>query len=181
MSKKSNAKNNTLKLVFSAVFLSLSIILPMVISSTPLLGQIFLQMHLPVMLCCIICGTPYGIIVGLMAPLLKFAITGLPVFNTAIAMAFELATYGGMCGMLYKAFPKKIFYVYPNLIISMILGRIVNGAMNFLISTTTDNVFILKTFITVTTINAIPGIVIQLTLIPLIILALRKTRFMLNE
>lgn len=181
LSKKNNAVNTTLKLVFSAVFLALSIILPTVISmGSPQLGQTFLPMHIPVMLCGIICGTPYGIVVGLVAPLLKSIITGLPVITSAISMAFELATYGGMCGMLYKAFPKKIGYIYPNLLISMIVGRIVNGSVNYLITTASDNDFILKSFITLTTINALPGIVIQFALIPLIILALRKTRFMLN-
>ncbi len=182
MSKKSNSVNTTLKLVFSALFLALSIILPTVISmGSPQLGQTFLPMHIPIMLCGIICGTPYGIVIGLISPLLKSVITGLPVITTAISMAFELATYGGMCGMLYKAFPKKIGYIYPNLLISMIVGRIVNGAVQYLIMTASDNDFLLKSFITLTTINALPGIVIQLALIPLIVLALRKTRFMLNE
>ncbi len=181
MSKKTTAVNTTLRLVMSALFLSVSIVLPMVISmGNPQLGQTFLPMHLPIMLCGIVCGTPYGIVVGLIAPLLKSVITGLPVITSAISMAFELATYGGMCGMLYKAFPKKIGYIYPNLLFSMIIGRIVNGAVQYLILTASDNDFILKSFITLTTINALPGIVIQLALIPLIVLALRKTRFMLN-
>ncbi|MBE6754966.1 MAG: ECF transporter S component [Ruminococcaceae bacterium] len=181
MSKKTTAVNTTLRLVMSALFLSISIVLPMVISmGSSQLGQTFLPMHLPVMLCGIVCGTPYGIVVGLIAPLLKSVITGLPVITSAISMAFELATYGGMCGMLYKAFPKKIGFIYPNLLISMIVGRIVNGAVQYLILTASDNDFALKSFITLTTVNALPGIVIQLALIPLIVLALRKTRFMLN-
>ena len=182
MSKKSQGVNTTLRLVISALFLALSIILPTVISmGSPQLGQTFLPMHIPVMLCGIVCGTPYGIVIGLIAPLLKSVITGLPVITTAISMAFELATYGGMCGMLYKAFPKKIGYIYPNLLLSMIVGRIVNGSINYLMTTATDSDFVLKSFITLTTINALPGIVIQFAIIPLVVLALRKTRFMLNE
>lgn len=182
MSKKKKASNITLKLVVSALMLALSIILPAVISmGSQRLGQIFLPMHIPVMLCGIVCGTPYGIIIGLMAPLLKSVITGLPVITSAVSMAFELATYGGMCGMLYKVFPKKIGYIYPNLLISMVVGRIVNGSINYLITTASDNDFVLSSFITLTTVNALPGIVIQLALIPLVVLSLRKTRFMLNE
>lgn len=182
MSKKRKTSNSVLKLVMSALFLALSIILPTVISmGSQKLGQIFLPMHIPVMLCGIVCGTPYGIIIGLISPLLKSVITGLPVITSAVSMAFELATYGGMCGMLYKVFPKKIGFIYPNLIISMIIGRIVNGSINYLIATASDNDFVLKSFITLTTINAMPGIVIQLALIPLVILALRKTRLMFNE
>ena len=182
MKKKKKTSDNILKLVLSALMLALAIVLPMVVSmGSQRLGQIFLPMHLPVMLCGFICGSPFGIIVGLIAPLLKSILTGLPVMTSAVPMAFELATYGGMCGMLYKVFPKKTGYIYPNLIISMIVGRIVNGSVNYLVATASDNEFILDSFITLTTVNALPGIVIQLALIPLILLSLRKTRFMLNE
>lgn len=182
MKKKKRTYNTSLKLVISALMLALSIILPTVISmGNQRLGQIFLPMHIPVMLCGIICGTPYGIIIGLASPLLKSIVTGLPVIATAVSMAFELATYGGMCGMLYKLFSKKIGFIYPNLLISMIIGRIVSASINYLISTASDNEFVLKSFIMLTTVNALPGIVIQFALIPLIVLSLRKTRFMLNE
>ncbi len=182
MSKKKKTSDTTLKLVISALMLALSIILPTVIAmGSQRLGQIFLPMHIPVMLCGIVCGTPYGIIIGLIAPLLKSVITGLPVMTSAVSMAFELATYGGMCGMLYKVFPKKIGFIYPNLLIAMIVGRVVNGSINYLITTASDSDFALSSFITLTTVNALPGIVIQLALIPLIVISLRKTRFMLNE
>ncbi len=179
--KNKTAVNTTLRLVFSALFLALSIILPTVISmGSQRLGQILLPMHIPVMLCGFTCGTPYGLAIGFTSPLLKSILTGLPHMTSAVSMAFELATYGAVCGILYKAFPKKMVFVYPNLIISMVLGRIINGVINFLITTSSDNDFVLESFITLTTVNAIPGIVIQLAIIPLVILALRKTRFMLN-
>ncbi len=182
MSKKNNnILNITLRLVFSSLFLALAIILPTVISmGTPQIGQRLLPMHIPVMLCGFICGTPYGMAIGFTAPLLKFVLTGTPMMPSAISMAFELAMYGTVCGFLYKAFPKKIGYVYPTLIISMISGRIVNGIINYLLTTSADNTFMLKPFITLTTVNAIPGIIIQLAIIPLVILALRKTKLMLN-
>jgi len=183
MSKKNNKAifSTTLRLVYSALFLSLAIILPSIISmSTPQLGQKLLPMHIPVMLCGFICGTPYGMAIGFTSPLLKFVITGTPLMPTAISMAFELAVYGATCGLLYKAFPKKIGYVYPTLIISMISGRVINGIINYLLTTTSDNTFALKSFITLTTVNALPGIIIQLAIIPLVILSLRKTKFMLN-
>lgn len=145
------------------------------------LGQSLLPMHIPVMLCGFTCGAPYGMAIGFISPLLKCILTGLPEMATAIAMAFELATYGIICGLLYRAFPKKLPYVYPTLIISMILGRIANAIIHYLLAIGGENSFILKSFITLTTVNALPGIIIQLAIIPLIILALRKTKFMLNE
>ncbi len=181
MSKKNTQNNTTYKLVFSALFLALSIVLPTIVSmGNPQMGKAFLPMHMPVMLCGFICGTPYGIIVGMIAPLLKSILTGLPVMTSAVSMAFELAVYGGLCGLLYKVFPKKIGFIYPNLLISMVAGRVINGIIDYLIATTSDNTFVLKTFITAVTINGIPGIIIQFAIIPLIIIALRKTRFMLN-
>lgn len=184
MSKK-NSKyilHTTLKLVYSALFLSLAIILPTVISmGSQKLGQSLLPMHIPVMLCGFTCGAPYGMAIGFISPLLKFILTGLPQTTTAIAMAFELAAYGIICGLLYKAFPKKIAYIYPTLIISMIFGRVINALIHYFLSISGENNFILKSFITLTTVNALPGIIIQLAIIPLIVLALRKTKFMLNE
>ncbi len=184
MSKNKNkyALYTTLKLVYSALYLALSIVLPTVISmGSQKLGQTLLPMHIPVMLCGFTCGAPYGMAIGFIAPLLKCILTGLPQMNTAIAMAFELAAYGLTCGLLYKIFPKKMSYIYPTLIISMILGRVLNAIIHYLLSVSNDNEFILKSFITLTTINAVPGIIIQLAIIPLVILALRKTKFMLNE
>lgn len=179
--KNKEAKNTTLRLVFSALFLALSIILPTVISmGSQQLGQTLLPMHIPVMLAGFICGTPYGLAVGFIAPLLKSILTGLPVMSSAVSMAFELATYGALCGFMYKLFPKKIGFIYPTLIISMILGRIVNGFISYLIATSAENEFILESFITLTTVKALPGIIIQIAIIPLIIIALRKTKLMLN-
>lgn len=183
MSKKKNSEalNTTLRLVFSSLFLALSIILPMVISmGSQQLGQTLLPMHIPVMLSGFICGTPYGLAVGFIAPLLKSIITGLPVMTSAVSMAFELATYGALCGFMYKVLPKKIGYIYPTLIFSMVVGRIINGFINYLITTSTENNFVLESFITLTTVKALPGIIIQIAIIPLIIIAIRKTRLMLN-
>lgn len=183
MSKKKNSEavKTTLRLVFSALFLAISIILPTVISmGSPQLGQTLLPMHIPVMLSGFICGTPYGLAVGFIAPLLKSILTGLPVMTSAVSMAFELAAYGAVCGFFYKVFPKKIGYIYPTLIISMVVGRIINGFINYLITTSAENEFVLESFIALTTVKALPGIIIQLAIIPLVIIALRKTRLMLN-
>ena len=167
MSKKTNKYmlHTTLKLVYSALFLALAIILPTVISmGSQKLGQSLLPMHIPVMLCGLTCGSPYGMAIGFIAPLLKSILTGLPQTTTAIAMAFELATYGIVCGLLYKVFPKKMSYIYPTLIISMVVGRVINALIHYFMSLSGENVFVLKSFITLTTVNA-----------------LRKTKFMLNE
>ena len=184
MSKRNNKYilHTTLKLVYSALFLALAIVLPTVISmGSQKLGQTLLPMHIPVMLCGFTCGAPYGMAIGFIAPLLKYILTGLPQMPTAIAMSFELAGYGIICGLLYKVFPKKTGYIYPTLIISMIVGRALNATIHYLLSVSNGNSFVMKSFVTLTTVNALPGIIIQLAIIPLIIIALRKTKFMLNE
>ena len=84
--------------------------------------------HIPVLLCGFICGWPYGLIVGLIAPILRFLLFGMPpIFPTGIAMSFELAAYGMVCGILYKKLPKTIPNIYFSLIGSMLAGRIVWG------------------------------------------------------
>ncbi len=184
MAKKKNNKilNSTLKLVFSALFLAIAILLPTIISTNnQQLGRMFLPMHLPVMLSGFVCGTPYGIVVGFIAPILKFVLSGVPKINSAVAMAFELATYGGVCGLFYKIFPQKIGFSYITLLISAFLGRVVNGVMNYLICTVQAKDFIFKEFISASVITGIPGILLQIAIIPPIILALKKTNLMMNE
>ncbi len=132
-------------------------------------------MHIPVILCGYICGAPWGLLVGAVAPLLRSVILGAPVlFPKAFAMAFELAVYGFMSGLLYKALPKKKLNIYVSLVLSMIAGRIVWGVVQFFCAGLDSTAFGLSAFLSGAVINALPGIVIQLILIPVIIIFAEK-------
>ena len=136
-----------------------------------------LPMHLPVILCGLICGWKHGLAVGAVTPVLRSAVFSMPVmYPSAIAMAFELATYGFLVGFLFeKARWQCVKSLYRCLITAMIGGRIVWGIAMSVILGVGENGFTLTAFVTGAFLNAIPGIIAQLVLVPAIMLALNKT------
>ncbi len=172
-----NKQNTTLKLILSAMFLALSFVMPFITGQIPQVGAMLLPMHIPVILCGFICGAPWGFLVGATAPLLRSFVLGMPpLFPTAISMAFELATYGLLAGVLYRVLPKKKINIYASLILSMITGRLVWGMVQFCLMGFDLEKFSLSVFWSGAVMNALPGIIIQLVLIPALIIILEKSR-----
>ena len=171
--KKSELK----KLVLSAMLLGLGLVLPFLTGQIQQIGNMLLPMHFPVIICGFICGWKYGLGVGFIMPLLRSAIFGMPVmYPNALAMAFELAAYGFFVGLLYyRAKSKEIKSIYACLVASMLLGRAVWGTVMAIILGLGADGFTLTAFLTGAFINAIPGIIAQLVLIPGIMLALNRT------
>jgi thiamine transporter ThiT len=164
-------------LVLSAFFIALGIILPFVTMQVPRIGNMLLPMHIPVMLCGFICGGPYGFIVGLIVPLLRSVMTGMPVMiPMAVTMAPELAVYGLVTGLLYQRVKTRGFGIYISLLTAMICGRIVWGVVSLGVFSLLGNAFTWKLFIMNGFVNAIPGIVIQLILIPVLVKRLKMTK-----
>ena len=90
------------RLVLSSLFLGLGVVLPMLFGQVQAIGEVLLPMHIPIFLCGIICGWKYGLTIGVILPLLRTALFGVPpLYPNAIAIAFELATYGLVIGLLY--------------------------------------------------------------------------------
>ena len=171
-------KNKKLQnLVLSAMFLGLGLVLPFFTGQIQQIGNMLLPMHLPVILCGFICGWKYGLVVGAITPVLRSAVFGMPpMYPTAIAMAFELAAYGFLVGFLFKnARWQCLKSLYRCLIISMLGGRVVWGFVMTVILGLGENGFTLTAFLTGAFLNAIPGIIVQLILVPAIMLALNKT------
>ena len=171
-------KNKKLqRLVLSAMFLGLGLVLPFFTGQIPQIGNMLLPMHLPVILCGFICGWKYGFVVGAVTPVLRSAVFGMPpMYPTAIAMAFELAAYGFLVGFLFRnARWQCLKSLYRCLIISMLGGRVVWGIVMTVILGLGENGFTLTAFLTGAFLNAIPGIIVQLVLVPAIMLALNKT------
>ena len=159
------------KTTLSAVFLSLAFVLPFLTGEIPQIGSMLCPMHIPVILCGLICGWKYGLIIGLIAPLLRsFTLSMPPLFPTATAMAFELAAYGFFSGNLYKIFPKKKIFIYISLIISMIIGRLIWGGVMFGLMGFNVNNFGITAFWLGAFANAFPGIILQIILIPPIVM-----------
>lgn len=175
--KKDISKKNTLNMVWAAMFMALGLVLPFMTGQIPQIGSMLLPMHLPVLLCGLICGWQYGAAVGFVLPLLRFALFGMPpIFPTGIAMAFELAAYGLLAGLLYnRAKWRCVVSLYRCLIAAMIGGRLVWGVVRVLLTGVAGNAFTWQMFMAGAFLNAIPGIILQLIAIPVVMVALDRT------
>lgn len=170
-------KDQISKLTLGAFFIALGIALPFLTGQVPQIGSMLLPMHIPVLLCGIVCGPVMGLIVGFVIPLLRSVTIGMPyLFPTAIAMAFELATYGIVIGMLYKMLNGKRFQVYLSLLGSMVAGRIVYGVAMSILLGVSGGAYTYEIFIAGAVTGAIPGIILQFICIPVIIHALQASK-----
>jgi len=169
--------DNRLKLLtYSAALLAAALLLPLLTGGDMQLGNMLCLMHIPVLLCGYICGPVWGGAVGLSAPLLRGLIFGRPPFiPTGLCMAAELMTYGLLAGLFYKLLPKKLPYLYISLIGAMIFGRVVWGAAQYMVLATQGKAFTLSVFWVNGFVTALPGIALQIAVIPLIIMAMEKS------
>lgn len=162
-------KNERIKnLVLAALFLALGLILPFFTGQIKEIGNMLLPMHLPVLLCGLICGWKYGGVIGFILPLLRSVCFGMPaIYPTAVAMAFELCAYGLLIGLFYSLFKKKnLFAVYGSLIPAMIGGRLIWGIAQTVLFGISGEKFTLTAFWVSGFANAVPGILLQIILIP---------------
>ena len=166
------------KLTLSAVFLGMGLILPFLTGQIQQIGNMLLPMHIPVLFCGLLCGAAYGGAVGFILPILRSLLFGMPVlYPGAVAMAFELATYGFTVGFLYsRSRWKCIKSLYLALITAMIAGRVVWGVAQVVLLGLNDKAFTFTAFISGAILNAIPGIILQLILIPVIMVALNRAK-----
>lgn len=165
-------KSTTLQLVLAAMFAALGVLLPMVIHPFGMSGAVLLPMHIPVLLCGFMIGWKYGALVGLIVPLLSSFFTGMPpIFPVAIAMSLELAAYGFAAGYLSEK-----FNVIVSLVGAMLAGRAVMGIANLVLLGIAGKPYAFSGFISGAFVTALPGIIIQLILVPVIMVALKKTK-----
>ena len=165
------------------MFIAMAYVLPYITGNIPEIGRMLSPMHIPVLLCGFICGWQWGMCVGFISPLLRSVLVSMPaLYPDAIGMAFELATYGLMAGILYRLFPKKLPFIYVELVISMIVGRLVWGVARVVMAgLDANNTFGLATFWTSGFVNAVPAIILQLVVIPAIVYALTRAGLVLNR
>ena len=168
-------KNEMKQLTLSAMFLAFAFIMPFLVGQIPQIGSMLCPMHIPILLCGFFCGAPWGLVIGLIAPMLRSVILEMPpMFPTAFCMALELATYGFVAGWLHHKLPKKKLYVYVSLLSAMILGRLVWGIVMFFCMGLDVTKFGFQSFLVGAVLNAIPGIILQIVLIPILVIALEK-------
>lgn len=174
---------NILKLTVSALCLAFAYVLPFLTGQVPEIGSMLLPMHIPVLLCGFLCGWKWGLCVGFIAPVFRSVTLGKPLlFPMALCMAFELAAYGFICGLAYRLLPKKRLYIYASLLASMVVGRVIWGIAMLICVGATGGAFTFGAFISGAIIEAIPGIIIQIVLVPILVMVLDNKRVLrLND
>ena len=165
----------TKKLVSCALCIALGVLLPMAFHVIPNAGSIFLPMHIPVLICGLFCGWPYGLACGIITPFLSSVMTGMPPAMMLPQMMIELAVYGLVAGLCtqYISMKNEMTKLYASLIIAMLAGRIMNGFVNTCILSTQG--YTLSVFMTASFITCLPGIIIQLIVIPVLVRILNKS------
>ena len=163
-------------MTIAAMCLAVALLLPFLTGQIPTIGAMLSPMHIPVLLCAFFVNWKWATLVGFVAPLLRFALFSMPPMPFGIAMAFEMATYGLVASIMYNALSKKKINIYVSLITAMIAGRIVWGAARLVIAGVTQSAFTWQLFIGGALLEAIPGIIVQLVLIPIIVMSVKKVR-----
>ena len=164
-----------LRMTLAALCLALAYVLPFLTGQIPTVGKMLCPMHLPVLLCGFLCGPVWGLVVGAIAPLLRSLTLGAPpLFPMAISMSLELLTYGAMAGILYRVFPPKRLYVVVSLVLAMLSGRAVWGVAMAILMNVASRPFGWSAFLTGAFVEAVPGILIQLLLIPTVVILITR-------
>lgn len=163
------------RMTVAATCVALCVVLPIAFHAIPDGGSVFLPMHIPVLICGLICSWPYGLICGLMGPLLSSLITGMPPAAFLPAMMVECATYGAVSGIMLKYVRTGKTYpdLYIALVVAMLAGRVISGIAKALIFSPG---MALSVWITGSFVTALPGIVIQLVLLPAVVNTLMKAK-----
>lgn len=156
----------TLLAVVSAVALPQLFHLMGAISGTgTMLGSTFLPMHLPVILAALLGGPAVGVVAGALSPLISFAISGMPTLALLPFMIVELVGYGLVGGLLAKA----NMPVFVKLLLTQLAGRVARALAVLLAvyGLNSDAIQVASIWNMVTL--ALPGILLQWALIPLLL------------
>lgn len=168
-------KKNVKNLCLSAVCLALCMVLPFLTGQIPQIGSALSPMHIPVLMCGLLCGWPYGLVIGFIAPLLRFLVFGMPpLMPTGLAMMFELAAYGAISGLLLKLLPRRLPFLYVSLVGAMLVGRIIWGIARFILGLAVGPAFTFSAFLSGAFISAVPGIICHILLIPPVVIGVRQ-------
>ena len=144
------------RLTYSAVYLAIAMVLPMLTGHVPEIGAMLCPMHIPALLCGFVCGWPWGLAAGFISPLLR-------------------------SGIMYRALPRKKWCIYLSLITAMVAGRIVWGGVQFALAGLRGTKFSLSLFMAGAVTTAIPGIILQLVLIPVLVMMMEKAHLVLED
>jgi len=172
------------KLSVAAMMLAIALLLPFLTGQLQAVGKMLTPMHIPVLLCGLICGPIYGFAVGIVAAPLRFILFGMPQMPNVLYMTAELALYGFLSGLFYQILPKRKLCLYISLLLAMIGGRVAYAFMFIFINLSSARSVEALTMpiISATVLTAWPGMIIQILLIPTLLIILQKAKILpLNQ
>lgn len=175
MAKMSSVKTASI----CGICIALCYVLPMAFHALGL-GSVFSPMHIPVLLCGLICGPFYGGFCGLAGPVLSSVLSGMPSPTGLITMVPELLAYGAVTGLLARRIRtgRLVLDLYLSLVPAMILGRVVGGIAKalFVRFLASGQTFSLSVWAVSYFVTSLPGILVHLVLLPLLVVTLVKAR-----
>lgn len=171
--------NSTQQLIIAAVHLALALFLPFLTGQIQSFGSMLLPMHFPAFLAAYLLGPIWGLIIGVVSPLLRFLIFTMPPMPIAAVMAFEMGAYALVAGLInnYLLRNKPEMTALTRILISLISGMVVGRviyALAFWIFM--GNMLSFQAFFASTVTGAWPGIVLQIILIPIIVQAVERSQ-----
>ena len=166
------------KSIITALCVALCVVLPMALHAIPKGGVLFSPMHLPVLLCGLVCGAPFGLICGILGPFVSSILTGMPAFGYMPIMMIELGLYGLISGLVMQLLrsDKLVIDLYAALIIAMLGGRVITGILRALIFA--GGSYSWSAWATGYFVSCLPGIILQLILLPTIYVALERAHLL---
>ena len=178
MKKMSSVKKATV----TALCIALCYVLPVVFHATGL-GSAFSPMHIPVLLCGLVCGSGYGMFCGIAGPVLSSVLSGMPTATQLIYFLPELTVYGFVTGLMMKLVRTKKLMVdlYISLAVAMLLGRFVGGIAEALFYLGSGQAFTIAAVAAGYFVTTIPGIICHLIVIPILVTTLMKARLIPNR
>ncbi len=172
--------NHAKQTVTAGLLIALGLVLPMAFHTFGMGGPVFLPMHIPILLGGFVLSPFYALLVGVITPMASSLLTSMPpLFPGAVQMMFELGAYGFIISFLYN---RKRLSLFTTLITGMLAGRFVAGLVNYVLLTQfLAKAFKLKVFLTATFVTAVPGIIIQLVIIPVMVRMLENANFIMDK
>jgi hypothetical protein len=173
MSPEVVSMSRTERVSIGAVMIALGITLPMAFHAVGL-GPTFLPMHLPVLMAALLVDPAVACLVGMVTPLLSALLTGMPALMPPIAqaMVIELGLYGLLGSLIHQRLGQDL---YVSLIGAMLGGRVAYGLLGATILPLIGLRAVPLLYpVTAGLVASLPGILIQLAIVPVIVRGLQK-------
>ncbi|MBE5040486.1 ECF transporter S component [Ructibacterium gallinarum] len=161
------------KLTFTALFAAAGVLLPQIFHfiGGAAAGGVFLPMHFPVLLAGLLLGPWAGAAVGFLCPVLSCLMTGMPAAAKLPFMIIELLGYGIMAGLTSKIWRWNLYFC---LLSAMAAGRLLNAVALEICGQLLHLNVPAAVSVWTAVLTGIPGIVVQIVLIPFIVAVFRK-------